>query len=373
MKIETLAVHAAQQVDPESGAIAAPIQLSTTYARDEASALIGPTGYIREGSPTPARFETAMAALEGGEAALTFASGMAAACAVLETLPPASRLLLPEDAYYGVRVAASDFFAARGIATDIVAMDEPGRLEQALSRPATLVWLETPSNPMMKIVDLEAAIRVSRSSGAATIVDNTFATPALQSPLSLGADVVLHSATKYIGGHSDVQAGVLVFRRRDALFERVLHARHVLGAVASPFNAWLALRGLRTLPLRMERHSANALAVARALSAHPGVAAVHYPGLSSHPNHAVAARQMRAFGGMLSFRVRGGREKALEAVSRVRIFVRATSLGGTESLIEHRRTSEGTVSTTPDDLLRLSVGLEHADDLIADLRQALGT
>jgi cystathionine gamma-synthase len=372
MKIETLAVHAAQQVDPESGAIAPPIQLSTTFARDERNELIGPTGYIREGSPTPAAFEKAMALLEGGEAAIAFASGMGASAALFETLAPRSRLLLPDDVYYGVRVAAADFFAARGIATTLVDMSDARALEESLREPAALVWLETPSNPLLKIVDLEHAIAAARARGALTIVDNTFATPLLQRPLTLGADVVLHSATKYIGGHSDVQAGVLVFARRDALHEKVLHARHVLGAVASPFNAWLALRGLRTLPLRVERHSANAMAIARMLEAHPGVSAVHYPGLSSHPGHAVAARQMSAFGGMLSFRVRAGRDAALAAVSRVEIFVRATSLGGTESLIEHRRTSEGSASMTPDDLLRLSVGLEHPDDLIEDLRQALG-
>jgi cystathionine gamma-synthase len=289
----------------------------------------------------------------------------------METLPPGSRLLLPDDVYYGVRVAAADFFAARGITTRRVDMSDAGRLEEALREPAALVWLETPSNPLLKIVDLERAIAAARARGALTIVDNTFATPILQRPLALGADIVLHSATKYIGGHSDVQAGILVFARRDTRFEKVLHARHVLGAVASPFNAWLALRGLRTLPLRIERHSANAMEIARMLEAHPGVSAVHYPGIPSHPGHRLATRQMSAYGGMLSFQVRAGRDAALRAVSRIRLFVRATSLGGTESLIEHRRTSEGPTSVVPDDLLRLSVGLEHAEDLIEDLRQAL--
>jgi cystathionine gamma-synthase len=223
----------------------------------------------------------------------------------------------------------------------------------------------------MKVVDLAEAIRIARSRGAQTLVDNTFATPALQQPLGLGADVVLHSTTKYFGGHSDVQGGALIFARRDATLEAVTHVRHILGAVASPFNSWLVLRGLRTLACRMAAQSANALLVARALSPHPAVSAVHYPGLESDPGHALARRQMKAFGAMLSLRLKGGREAALRAVARAQLFLRATSLGGAESLIEHRATSEGPGSTVPPELVRLSIGLEHPDDLIADLRQAL--
>jgi cystathionine gamma-synthase len=235
------------------------------------------------------------------------------------------------------------------------------------------VWLETPSNPLMRVTDLAAACALARRQGARIVVDNTFPTPALTQPLRLGADVVLHATTKYIGGHSDVQGGALVFARKDALHQHVFHVRHILGAVASPFNTWLALRGLRTLGCRMERHCGNALAVAAMLAAHPQVSAVHYPGLPGDPGHAVAAHQMTGFGGMLSFHVRGGREAAIEAVCRARVFVRATSLGCVESLIEHRATSEGAHATAPPDLVRLSVGLEHPDDLVEDLRQALSS
>jgi cystathionine gamma-synthase len=251
-------------------------------------------------------------------------------------------------------------------------MSDLGQLERALATPARIVWLESPSNPLLKIVDLAAAIALAKRAGALAVVDNTFATPALQRPLSLGADVTLQAATKYLGGHSDVMGGALVFAKGDALYEKAEHARHILGAVANPFGSWLTLRGLRTLALRMERHSANAMEIARALEAHPRVTAVHYPGLPSHPGHAIAARQMSAFGGMLSFRVGGGREAAMAAVGRVKLFLRATSLGAVESLIEHRATSEGAGSKAPPELIRVSVGLEHPDDLIADLNQALG-
>ncbi|MFN2386918.1 MAG: PLP-dependent aspartate aminotransferase family protein [Thermoanaerobaculia bacterium] len=371
MHIQTLAVHAGRHLDPQTGAIAPPIHLSTTYERDTENRLIGEYQYIREGNPTQTLLEEALAAVEGGESALVFASGMAAGAAILQVLGPDSRIVLPDDAYYGYRVAATDFLAGWGVRTEFVDMEDYGAFAAA-ARGAQLVWLETPSNPLLKVVDLAGAIAAAREAGAVTIVDNTFATPALQRPIAHGADLVLHAATKYIGGHSDVQAGALVFARRGELFEKVEHARHILGGVASPFNSWLALRGLRTLPCRMEKHSDNAVAVASALAGHPEVTAVHYPGLPSHPGHAIAKRQMAAFGGMLSFRVRGGRDAAVAAAGRAKLFTRATSLGGVESLIEHRATSEGKASKAPPELIRLSVGLEHPDDLIADLRQALG-
>jgi cystathionine gamma-synthase len=371
MKLETLFVHAGHHVDRETGAVAPPIHLSTTFARDETNALIGPTQYIREGNPTQSLLEEALAPIEGGEAALAFASGMAAGVAVLECLDPGSHFILPDDIYYGYRIVARDFLSRSGLQADSVAMDDLAVLKKALRPNTKLVWLESPSNPLMKVTDLAAAAALTRAAGALVVVDNTFATPVLQRPISLGADVVLHATTKYIGGHSDVQGGALVFARKGPFFEKVEHARHILGGVGSPFNAWLALRGLRTLPVRMERHSSNAMAVARALAKHSGVSAVHYPGLESDPGHSIARRQMSAFGGMLSFRVKAGREAAIKAVGKVQLFTRATSLGGTESLIEHRATSEGPASKTPPDLLRLSIGLEHPDDLIADLDQAL--
>jgi cystathionine gamma-synthase len=243
---------------------------------------------------------------------------------------------------------------------------------RAALRPETrLVWAESPTNPMMEVLDLAAIATVAHGAGALLAVDGTFATPALQRPLELGADVVLHSTTKYLGGHSDVQGGALVLAKRGELFDRIAHGRHVLGPIASPFASWLLLRGLRTLACRVERQSATALAVARALEGHPALAAVLYPGLPAHPKHDVAARQMSAFGGMLSIRLKGGRAAAVAAASRVKLFTNATSLGGFESLLEHRASMEDPATTTPDDLLRLSIGLEHPEDLIADLKQAL--
>ena len=371
MKFETRAVHAGHRIDPATGSVAPPIYLSTTFARDPEGTPLGGHTYIRESNPTQEQLEEALASLEGGEGALVFASGMAAGIALLQTLPPGSHAVFPDDAYYGFRVAAEEFLPNWGLRSDFVDMADLAALEAAIRPETRLVWLETPSNPLLKVVDLAAAAALARRAGALSVVDNTFATPVLQRPLELGADAVLHSTTKYFGGHSDVQGGALVFARRGGTFERLAHLRHILGAVASPFNCWLILRGLRTLACRVAAQSANALAVARALEASPAVSAVHYPGLASHPGHETARRQMSAFGAMLSFRAAGGREAALAAVSRARLFTRATSLGGVESLIEHRASSEGPGSRTPQELLRVSVGLEHAEDLIADLEQAL--
>jgi len=371
MKFETIAVHAAG-TDPVTGAVSPPIHLATTFTRDTELGLVGDVQYGREGGPTHGLLESALARVDGGEAALAFASGMAAGMAILQSLESGDRVVLPDDAYYGFRVAGRDFLAKWGIVTEVVDMGDLANLRRALEKPARVVCIETPSNPLLKVVDLAGAIALAKAAGAICVVDNTFATPALQRPLELGADVTLQASTKYLGGHSDVMGGALTFARRDALFERVEHARHILGAIPSPFASWLVLRGLRTLALRMERHSQNGLAVAKVLAAHPKVAAVHYPGLPDHPGHGIAARQMSGFGGMLSFRVRGGRDAAMAVVSRARLFVRATSLGCVESLIEHRATSEGAGSTAPPELIRLSIGIEHPDDLIADLHHALG-
>lgn len=369
MRFDTLAVHSVG-LDPATRAVAPPIHLSTTFARDE-DYVLGEWHYVREANPTQALFEAALAKVEGGSAALAFASGMAAGVAVLQSLPPGSHVVLPEDVYYGYRIAATDFLAPWGFRFTFAAMDEPGALAAAIRPDTRLVWIETPSNPMLKIVDLDQAVAAARAVGASTLADDTFATPALQRPIERGVDIVLHATTKYIGGHSDVHGGALVFAREDAFHARVLHARKHLGAVGSPFHAWLALRGLRSLGCRMERHSRSAHALAAWLSGRPGVSAVHYPGLPGHPGHAVAKRQMSAFGGMLSFQVEGGLERAKDVATRTRLFVPATSLGGVESLIEHRFTVEGPSSKTPPDLLRLSVGLEDPEDLKEDLERAL--
>jgi cystathionine gamma-synthase len=251
-------------------------------------------------------------------------------------------------------------------------MEDLDAVRAAMKDETRVLWAETPSNPLLKVVDLAALASIAHERGAALVVDGTFATPALQRPIDLGADVVLHSTTKYLGGHTDVQGGSLAFRTRDALYEQTLHARKIVGGVASPFNSWLVLRGIRTLAVRMRVHSENAMDVARALASHPRVEAVYYPGLESHPRHDVARRQMSAYGGMLSFLVRGSRADALAVAAKTRLFVRATSLGGVESLIEHRNSSEGPGSRTPENLLRVSVGLEHPADLTDDLLHALG-
>jgi cystathionine gamma-synthase len=371
MHFETIAVHAGAEPDPATGAVAPPIHLSTTFEHGPASE--DPFGYhyVRDDNPTQARLEMALAALEQGEAALVWASGMAATGAYLQALPPGSHVVFPDDMYYANRIIARDLFPRWGLTSTAVDGSDMAAIEAAMTPRTRLVWAETPSNPLMKIVDLAALAELAHARGAELLVDGTFATPALQQPLTLGADVVLHSTTKYIGGHSDVQGGALVFKRKDEMFQRLVDLRSLLGAVASPFNSWLVLRGLRTLAVRVERQSATAVALASALEGHPRLAAIHYPGLPSHRGHPVARRQMRAFGGMLSLQVKGGREGALGVASRVRLFLNATSLGGVESLIEHRASSEGPGSATSEDLLRISVGLEHPQDLIDDLRQAL--
>ena len=371
MRFETRVVHSGPGPDPHFGDIAPAIHLSTTFARDANGAPVGGHAYIRESNPNQVMLEDALAPLEGGKGALVFASGMAASVTLLQTLPAGSHVIIPHDGYIGLRHASHDFLSRWGLEITEVDMGDLGRLRAALRPNTRLVGMETPSNPLLNVIDLAGALEIARAHGARTMVDNTFATPALQRPIELGADVVMHSTTKYLGGHSDVQGGALVFARKDELYEKTAHALHVLGAVASPFNSWMVLRGIRTLACRMAAQGATAMAVARALEAHPQVSAVHYPGLESHPGHAIARRQMSGFGAMMSFRVRAGREAAIRAVSRAKLFVRATSLGGVESLIEHRATSEGPQSNAPAELVRMSIGLEHADDLIADLEEAL--
>jgi len=371
MHIETTAVHAGAELDTATGSLAPPIHLSTTFEHGPASEEIHGYRYIRDWNPTQDRLEQAMSSLEGGEAALVFASGMGAATALLQVLEPGTHVIFPDDVYVHVRVAQQDFLPKWRIESSVVDTQSPTAVERALRPNTKLVWIETPSNPRIGVTDIAAVVRIAHAAGALVLVDNTLATPVLQRPLELGADIVHHSTTKYCGGHSDVQGGCLVLKRREPLYDQLFQARMILGAVCSPFNSWLVLRGLRTLPCRMERHSANASAVATALAGHKNVQQVLYPGLASHPQHNVAARQMSGFGGMLSILVRGGWDEAVGVASRVRLFRNATSFGGVESLIEHRASEEGKSSTAPPNLLRLSIGLEHADDLIADLLQAL--
>lgn len=371
MKLETLAVHAGAEPDPETGAVAPPIHLSTTFRHGPAAERVAGYEYQREGNPTQDRLEAALAALEGGAAALAYASGMAAISGLLEALPPGARVLLPDDCYSGTRYLANEFLPQRDVSAAFVDMSDLAAVEAACAVPATLLWVETPSNPLMKISDIAGLARIARERDALLCCDNTFATPVLQQPLALGADVVMHSTTKYFGGHSDVLGGALVFARRDALFEAVAHRRHITGGVLSPFSAWLTLRGCRSLPARMAMHCANARALAEFLAAHPAVARVNWPGLPTHPGHDIARAQMRDYGAMLSLQVHGGREAALKVAGKLELFTNATSLGGCESLVEHRASTEGAHPVSPQDLLRVSVGLEHADDLVADWAQAL--
>ena len=370
-KLETILVHAAAEVDSASGAVAPPIHLSTTFEHGPGGEAKNEHVYIRESNPTQDRLERALAASEGGREALAFASGLSAASSLLQALPAGSHVLMPEDVYHGVRELALDFLPRWGIDWTAVSMQDLDVVRAALRPETRLIWAETPSNPLLHVTDITALAELAHHAGAWLLVDGTFATPVLQRPLELGADFVLHSTTKYLGGHSDVQGGALVFRHHHPLYETILEGRHLIGGVASPFNSWLVLRGLRSLACRMEQHARNGLAVAQALADHPQVEKVFYPGLPSHPGHEVAQRQMKGFGGVVSFTVRGGREAAVAVASGLRLFVNATSLGGVESLVEHRRSMEGPTSTTPENLLRLSIGLEHCEDLIVDLLRSL--
>ncbi len=371
MRIETLAVHAGAEPDDETRALSPPIHLSTTFEHPPDSRELDGHLYTRYGNPTQDRLEGALAALEAGAACLVYGSGMAAAAAMFTALPRGSHVVLADDTYFSVRTMARDFGPRWGLEVSVVDASRMDSVRAALRPETRCIWLETPSNPHIKLSDIAAAAELARGAGALLVVDGTFATPILQRPLALGADVVLHSCTKYFGGHGDVQAGALILRDDGELRRTLLGQRTVLGAVAAPLSSWLVLRGLRTLACRIEWHCRAAQAVAEFLAGHAAVDRVHYPGLPSHPQHALARAQMTGFGGMLSFHVRGGRERALAAAGRLRLFRNATSLGSTESLVEHRESVEGAGSPTAPDLLRLSVGLEHPDDLIDDLRQAL--
>ena len=378
--LETLAVHAGRGVDPATGAVTLPIHLSTTFQRASDGGYASGFVYTRNGNPTRDALETCLAALEGGAAALAFASGSAATMSVFQALGPGAHVVAPHDAYYGTGALLREVFAPWGLGAtfvDMTDLDEVARaLRAAASSTRTLLWAETPSNPRVRVSDIAALVALAREVGAMVGVDNTWATPVATRPLALGADLVMHSTTKYLGGHSDLLGGALIVRADDAFLARLRALQSTGGAVPSPFDCWLLLRGIGTLAFRVRAHSAHALAVARALEAHAAVEVLHYPGLDSDPGHAVATRQMSAggaplYGGMLAFLVRGGREDALAMTGRLRLVTRATSLGGPETLIEHRESIEGAHTRAPVNLLRLSVGLEHPDDVIADLTQAL--
>jgi cystathionine gamma-synthase len=373
MRLETKAVHAGRVVDADTRSVTPPIYLSTTYERDVDGGYPRGFEYSREGNPNRNMLEECLAAIEGGKQALAFASGLATLTAIVQGLEPGDHILAPDDVYYGLRRVTGNLFAKWPLSVTYVDTTNLDAVRAAARSETRLVWIETPSNPMLKITDLSALAAFAREINAISICDSTFATPVLQHPLEHGIDMVLHSTTKYINGHSDVMGGALITRHENYLFERVRNAQKYGGGVPSPFDCWLTLRGIESLPYRVRAQAAHAHEIATFLAGHPAVERVHYPGLDSHPGHQIAARQMSAFGGMLSFQVRGGAEEAMRAVSRVRIFTRATSLGGPHSLIEHRASIEGPGSTTPQNLIRMSVGLEHPEDLIGDLQLALSS
>jgi cystathionine gamma-synthase len=372
-RIETLAVHAGQTVDPASGAVVLPIHLSTTFERDRDGEYSKGFSYSRDNNPNRASLETCLAALEGGQQALAFSSGLAVVTAVLQSLKPGDHVLAPDDVYHGFRRVAGEVFANWRLSVSYADMSDAGSVENAIQPNTALIWIETPSNPLLKITDLAAIAAIAKQKKIPTVCDGTFASPVLQHPLEFGIDMVAHSTTKYIAGHSDVTGGVLICREENPCFESARRSQRVGGSVPSPFDCWLTLRGIATLPIRVRAQSESAAKIADFLLAHANVEAVHYPGLKSHPGHTVAARQMSLFGGMLSFQVKGNAEDAMRLAASTQIFTRATSLGGAHSLIEHRASVEGPNTKTPRNLLRLSIGLENTADLIEDLEAALAT
>ncbi|MET8801905.1 cystathionine gamma-synthase [Streptomyces sp. NPDC004546] len=374
---ETLAIHAGNTADPLTGAVVPPIYQVSTYKQDGVGGLRGGYEYSRSANPTRTALEENLAALEGGRRGLAFASGLAAEDTLLRTLlSPGDHVVIPNDAYGGTFRLFAKVVTRWGVQWSVADTSDPAAVRAAITPKTKAVWVETPSNPLLGITDIAAVAQVAHDAGAKLVVDNTFATPYLQQPLSLGADVVVHSLTKYMGGHSDVVGGALIVSDQ-GLGEELAYHQNAMGAVAGPFDSWLVLRGTKTLAVRMDRHSENAGKIADMLTRHPRVTGVLYPGLPEHPGHEVAAKQMKAFGGMVSFRVEGGEEAAVEVCNRAKVFTLGESLGGVESLIEHpgRMTHASVVGSAlevPGDLVRLSVGIENVDDLLADLQQALG-
>ncbi|MFF4759766.1 cystathionine gamma-synthase [Streptomyces sp. NPDC001292] len=373
---ETLAIHAGQEPDPVTGAVVPPIFQTSTFKQDGVGGLRGGYEYSRAGNPTRTALEECLAALEAGTRASAFASGLAAEdCVIRAVCALGDHVIIPDDAYGGSLRLLRMVLSRWGLTSTAVNVGDADAVRAAIRPETRLIWCETPTNPLLGIADIPALAAVAHEAGALLAVDNTFASPYLQQPLTLGADIVMHSTTKYIGGHSDVIGGAAVVRDEE-LAEKVHFHQFAVGAIAGPFDAWLTLRGIKTLAVRMDRHCDNAEQIADALEEHPLVTRVLYPGLPGHPGHEIASKQMRRFGGMISFQVDGGEQAATDVCGRTQLFTLAESLGGVESLIEHparmtHLSAKGTPQEVPDNLVRISVGIERADDLIADLVQAL--
>ena len=371
MKLETLAIHAAQEPESATGAISPSIHLSTTFERDPDGEFRRGYDYVRSGNPNRDALEACLTQLEGGSATAAFSSGMAAIAAVLQALDPDDHVLLPDDCYYGVRALTQGPLRRWGLAYSTVDMTDLDQVREAMRPNTRMVWVETPSNPLVKLVDIAAVADIAHAGQALCGADNTWATPVLQRPLSLGADVVMHSSTKYFGGHSDVMGGTVTVAEEGGLFERIRESQTHAGAVLGPFDSWLTLRGIQTLAYRIRAQCDHASRLAEFLAQQPTVREVYYPGLTTSPYFDLCRSQMSAPGGMLSFCVSGGHDAAMGLAAKLQLIRRATSLGGTHTLIEHRASIEGPDTQAPPDLLRLAVGLEHPDDLIEDLAQAL--
>ena len=370
MKPETIAIHAGNLHETTTKDVTSPIHLSTTFLRDENGGYSGGHMYSRVSNPNRSALENVLSALENGVEACAFSSGNTAGMALFQALKPGSHIIAPDDMYWGFKKQLQTIFADT-LDIDFVDLTVPQEVAAYIKKNTVLIWVETPSNPLLKITDLTAIAKIAKEHDLIFACDSTFASPCLQNPIDLGADIVMHSSTKYLGGHSDLLGGVLVTARKTDFWEKIRNIQQVGGAVPSPFDCFLLLRSIKTLPYRMQGHSANGMALATYLNQHPAVEAVYYPGLSEHPQHEIAKAQMRNFGGMLSILVKGGAEQARNVVNKVKIFAQATSLGGVESLIEHRASIEGPDTKTPQNLIRISAGLEHIDDLIADMDQAL--
>jgi cystathionine gamma-synthase len=375
-RINTIVVHAGAEPDVETGAVSPPIHMSTTFARRDDGTLPAQFIYSRSDNPTRRSLEACIAALEGVPAdnCMAFASGLAAAGAIFQSMRPGDHVLAPASAYYGTSKWLTELLGPWGLESSFADMTNVDAVRRAIRPNTRLFWLETPSNPTLDVTDIAAIAAIAHEAGAYAACDNTWATPLLQRPFELGCDFVIHSTTKYMGGHSDVTGGAVLVsddEKNAEVRSRLRSVQTVGGAVPSAFDCWLVMRGIRSLACRMRTHCDNAERVADFFARHESVERVHYPGLQSDPGHAVASRQMSRFGGVVSVQIRGGAEAAMGVANRVRLFIQATSLGGTESLIEHRASVEGPGSTTPPGLLRLSIGLEDCDDLIDDLSQAL--